>query len=410
MATGEVKKTLSYSEQLDIPQVTLSEAAMLLRLQIEFMQHRGPLILVGESGIGKTQMIHQVARDEKYDVRVINTAQFGLMGTGIPLKAVEEFFKIAVPEIFPRKGENSIVFFDEINRGLKHAIAMFFNMLEDRRMFNYVLPDSCIVAGAMNPATLNYQVTPIEKEPAIRRRLKFLYIIPGVRGWLNHAETPEFHRGSKGPAKNKPCHPSILSFFRAQPKLICDAKTRDAGKQYTCPATIETISEDAYILDAKRIPLDGEVARMDFGSSIGLTVATQLLTHIKDSTIMIGADDILYRYKKASKGVKHMVAKHLHEPLADLCVNVLTLMFADASPTKIKTVSGNFLKFCLDIPNEMRANMLFQLKETAVQNNAQSYLDDLMGVLQEEEKWIEIQKSIDKSHRDVDDKIRKATT
>lgn len=404
-STDENKPLQTYAEKLDIPQVTLSEVAQLITLQIKHRQHRGPLLLVGEAGIGKTQLVQQIAEDNGHRLCTINTAQFGLMGGGIPLKTTDDFFKIAVPDILPRPGEKTVLFFDEINRGLKHSISMFFNLIECRRMFNYTLPPECLVIGAMNPTTANYQVSQIDKEAAFRRRLKFLYVIYETRGWIKHAQSDRFHQHSKGPAHGKSCHPDILGFFRSQPKMIYDPKARDAGKQYTCPATIETISEEAYILEEEGISLSGETARIAYGGSIGLAATAQLLTYIKDKSILIGANDILYHFKKTEKALKKLVTKGMHEPLADLCSNVLALLFSD-TPKDVKQTATNFVAFCSVLPTELTANMLFQMKETAVQNKTTDYLMMLMSELQNHDPWIAIQRAIDQSHRAIDESLR----
>jgi hypothetical protein len=257
----------------------------------------------------------------------------------------------------------------------------------------------------MNPDTGAYQVTPIEGEAAMRRRIKFLYVVPEFTGWYKHAQTPFFHESTTSPARDKPCHPSILAYFQANPKQMYDAKARDAGKQYLCPATIETISEDAYVLESKGISLYGDVARVKYSSSVGLTATNMLLEFIKDSTVVLGATDIVYKYSKRTQAaVKRLSEESLQEKLADLCENVLTLMFADKPDAK--KAAKNFLNYCTDLPEEIRANMLFQMKETAKQANALAYLDALMGELQHYEDWIQIQLKLDSNHRKLDDKLR----
>lgn len=407
MATKKTDKSkeVKYAEQLDIPRVTLAEAREQIELTAQSKQHRGAIVLVGEAGMGKTQIFHQVAKKLGYDVTPIHTAQFGLMGGGIPRKAEGDFFDIAVPSIFPQPGQKSIVLFDEINRGLKHAISMFFNLLEDRTMFNYRLPDDCVVAATMNPATAGYAVTAIESEPAIRRRVKFLYVIPSYSGWLEYAASDAFHRNSLSAARGKACHPSILGYFKQSANSLYDKKAKEQNKQYTCPATIETISEDAWNIEASgKHSLHDHFAHTRFSSSIGLTMSSQLCAYIKDHTVMLGADDVLYKYSSVKKRVKQMVKKSLHEPLADLSGNVLQLLFAETPP--LKKTSKNFLDFCIALPNEMAANMLYQMKEVAAQSNAESYMHELMGALQDYDDWIDLQVKIDKSHRSVDDGLR----
>lgn len=404
--TKEKKPVVKYTDKLDIPQVTLAEARAQIELSLESNQRRGCFVLVGESGLGKTQVFDQISAEQNYNLTKIHTAHWGLMGSGIPKATDGDFFDVAVPSILPKKGEKAIVLFDELNQGLKHSINMFFTMLEDGSMFNYELPDDCLVCGTMNPATAQYAVTAIENNAAIRRRVKFLYVIPEVSGLLQHAASTAFHSGAAGPAKGKPCHPAILKFFRAYPKLTYDNKAKDAGKQYVCPATIETISEDAWNIEHQgKYSLHGGFARTRYSASIGTTMTAQLTAYIKDNTVMLGADDVLFKYSTVKKKVQRMVKKSLHEPLSDLCSNVLALMFAD-KPATDKTAK-NFLDFCMALPHEMAANMMFQMKAVAAQQAAEPYMHELMGELQDQDDWIELNTRIDASHRSVEDGLRK---
>lgn len=403
MASSKKKEedTPTYPELLDIPTVTLQEAQLQIELSLTHTQRRGCIVLVGESGLGKTQIFGQIARKYGYQIHPIHTAQYNLMGAGIPRKAEGEFFDIALPSIFPKEGEKGIILFDEINRGLKHAIAMFFTLLEDGRMFNYVLPPQCIVAAAMNPADAAYAVTKLENEPAIRRRVKFLWVEPNPSDWLTYAATPAFHYGDCPVARDKPCHPEILSFFSANPKLIYDVKAQKNNKQYTCPATIQTISEDAYLLGSANIELTSENARTRFGASIGLTMAHQLLAYIENHAVIIGADDVLYRPDKTRRLVQQLVKASAHEKLADLAENVLTLLFADLPKNTVQTAE-NFLSFCRVLPMEQAASFCQQIRAHANTPAREQYLLSLMRELSANDEWATLQVTFEMVHRKLD--------
>ena len=399
------KKQTKYSEQLDIPRVTINELKEQIELSLTFNQRRGCIVAVGEAGLGKTQGIGQVCRKMGYRPVFIHTAHYGMMGAGVPQRAEGDFFRIAVPDNLPKPGEKAVIIFDELNRGNKHSIQMFFTMLEDGRLFNYEIPEDCLVVGAMNPSTQNYTVTDVENEAAMRRRIKFMYVIEDFKGWKEHAASPAFHHGAIGPAKDKPCHPLILKFFSDQSKLLYDEKAKSAGKQYACPATVETVSEDAYNIEAQgRHSIYSAFAYARYSASIGTTMTTQLIEFLKDNNVMVGAGDVLARFKKVKSKINQLVSKQMHEPLSDLCGNVLNLMFADQPA--IKTTAKNFLQFCSIVPPEMAANMLFQMKEVAGKSKAETYLHDLMLELQEQRGWIDLQVRIDESHRQVDDGLR----
>ena len=404
MARSKKETELSYPERLDIPQVTLTEARDQIMLSAEYSQDRGTFVLVGESGLGKTQIFKQICDELAAALKVIHTAHWNQMGSGIPRKAEGQFFDVAVPSIFPKKNENSILLFDELNRGLKHAIQQFFTLLEERSMFNYKLPMECLVVGTMNPDTSSYAVTNIENEAAIRRRVKFLYVIPEFTGWYRHAKTDLFHKGAPGPSQDKPCHPAVLEYFKANPKLLYDEKARDQGKQYICPATVETISMDAYNMEASSISLCGSFARIRYGASIGLTGTAQLLEHIKDSSVLLGAADILEGYpKKSQKAVKRMKAAGHNEKLTSLCENVITLLFAEKP--EIKTTAPLFLQFCEDLPQELTTNMLYQVRGAAGQVNALPYLEELMDELVLYDYWSDLVLAMTANHEEITNRL-----
>jgi hypothetical protein len=407
MASSPTTKP-TYPELLDIPSATLKEAGEQIDVTIEYAQRRACIVLVGESGLGKTQIFDQIARKHKYNLCPIHAAQFNLIGAGIPGRAENGFFDLAVPSSFPKPGEKSIVFFDEINRAVKHAINMFFTMLEDRRLFNYRLPEGCIVAAAMNPSDAQYAVTKIENEPAIRRRVKFLWITHSSSDWLAYAETANFHYGDCVVARDKPCHPDILAYFRANPKAIYDVKAKEAGRQYVCPATIQTISEDAYVLAAAEIPLAGERARTRFSASIGLTQTQQLVAYIEDHSVMISAADVLYRPRATRTAIQSLKDDAQHEKLADLAENVLTVLFADL-PEDMNQTARNFLSFCRILPLEQAAAFCQQMNAHAEGDVKFNYLKNLMAALQHLPNWFNLQIQFDSTHRAIDEAITTGT-
>lgn len=404
MASGDKTKTkLDYPELHDIPRITIGEARQQILLSLKGHQKRGTIVLVGESGIGKTQIFDQISTDEKVRIYPIYTAHFGLMGAGIPMtRDVDSgFFKIAVPSGFPRDGEKAIVLFDEVNKGLRHSIDMFFTMMEAGVLFDYRLPDTALVCATMNPATANYAVTQIDTDVAFRRRVKFFYVIPDFKGFLTHAASNRFHESDKESlGKACSCHPEILSYFRAKPGNVYDYAAKDAHKQFACPASIQTISLDAYLMELAKIPLTGSVALKRFAASIGMTMATELVGHIKDNSTTINAEDVILDFDRVRGAVKKMVKQEMREKLIELNMNVLKIMFA-TTPNVEKTAQ-NFLEYIKLQPKELVTAMLQQMRKTAKESSAEDYLRTLMDTLQFNDIWVNIVVGIDSSHKEMD--------
>lgn len=395
-----------YASLYDIPRATIGEVRKQIQLSWQHKQHRGAFVIVGEAGVGKSQVIQQIARDEEARVYDVRTAHYGLVGAGIPStkNSPDGYFDIVVPSVFPKKGEKSIMLFEEINQGLQHAISMFFSLVEDRRMFNYTLPDEALVVALMNPATAMYAVTQIENNAALRRRLKWLFAIESFKDWYNHAKTPRFHEtdiACLGEAR--PCHPMVLGFIKTFPKNLYDREAQKQPRQYTCPATIQTVSLDAYVMEEAKPPisLSSNFALTRFASSIGLSMATQLVEFIKDSSTIVKTDDVLEDYKgKAKAAVLRLLEKHEEEKIAELNINILKYMFGVQPDVTI--TAENLVDYLYDIKNEMRVAILTQLKKYADDNDARNYLFKMMAEVQKHPRWFEIHTSIDSAQTKVD--------
>ena len=406
----ETKTTPDYAELLDIPRMGLKEFGSQFEMTMLERELRGCWCVIGPAGVGKTQVINKLARKHGYRVCVIRTAQYGLMGAGIPSvrDSDEGFFKVKLPEMFPRKGEKAIVLFDEINQGLQHAIAMFFSLIEDRNMYDYQLPDDAIVVALMNPAGANYNVQQIENNAALNRRLRKVFLVPSYADWLNHAKTNDFHyadRVCKAIGEDgKPCHPAILGPIKAAPKLLYDEEALKNNKQFMCPATVETLSLSAYVLEKSGKSLYGETAINRFAASVGVHAAEQICAYIKDHNTLINAGDVLESYGTVKNKIKKLITDGRMEVLTDLCHNVLKTLFA-IKPSIDKTV-GNFVQFLIDLPNEQGAMMLQQQRAIAAESDAKEYLKDFMRGMQNQEGFIEWHQRVDSAYKSVEEKIR----
>ena len=412
MAKNQEKKQqeLDYAELHGIPRMSISEAAEHLEVSIKTCAHRGVPCYIGPSGLGKSQVVNQVARRLGMSVCYINTANFNAVGAGVPSikDAGDGFFKLRLPNIFPKDGEKAILFFDEINQGSQHAINMFFSLIEDRRMFDYHLPDDCAIVAAMNPSGANYNVQQIENNAALNRRLKRIVIIPSYADWLKHAQTPEFHYTDRAcPAIGEagfPCHPDILSVLKAAPKMLDDPEALKNNKQFPCPATWQTVSLDAYVLQYLQRSLYDDFALGRYAASIGIPAAEQVCAYIKDHNTLINAHDVLMRYSFVKGKVDKLIKDSRAEILTDLCHNVLKALFA-SKPDPEKVVK-NFVQFLGDLPNEQGTMMLQQQRAVANESGAKDYLKELMQHMQNVEGFIEWHQRVDAAYRAVDNSLR----
>jgi len=115
--------------------------------------HHTPVMLWGPPGVGKSQIIAEIAA--KHDVKVIDIRLSQMEPSdlrGIPFRSDNQV-DWAVPSILPdigRHGEKGILFLDEINSAPPSVSAAAYQLILDRRLGEYVVPDGWAIFAAGN--------------------------------------------------------------------------------------------------------------------------------------------------------------------------------------------------------------------------------------------------------------------
>ena len=392
----------SYWDHYGIPRVTLTEALWQIDLSIEHNQTRGVWCLISEAGEGKSQGIHQLARKHNRRVVDIRTAQFSLMGAGVPQRADETgHFKIAIPADYPRPGENCILIFDEINQGQPHAIALFFKLLEDRGIYDYTLPNDCVVVALMNPSTAGYNVTKIETNPAFNRRLMKAYVYNTFSDWKKHAQTTDFHFTD---GLQRACHSRIVQLLTASPTMLYTAKDRDGNKQFACPATWQTVSLSLYNLESTGVDLTSERAEARIAASINIVNAKMLCDFIRNNEVILSPEIVLYDYATSDK-VSNRVQRLKQESGGDytgLIQEVAQYLFREKPDPK--KVAASLVLFWYDMPVE-HAQAFYQTLDTACREHGGphdtkniAFMQTLSLENQKHPKWQKLNERINTIH------------
>jgi len=132
-------------------------AQLLTILEREFTStaegHHTPVMLWGPPGVGKSDMIRQTA--ERHGVPVIDIRLSQMEPSdlrGIPFRNVENV-EWAVPAILPdaqRHGDQGILFLDEITSAPPSVSAAAYQLILDRRLGEYQVPDGWAIFAAGN--------------------------------------------------------------------------------------------------------------------------------------------------------------------------------------------------------------------------------------------------------------------
>lgn len=132
-----------------------SQLSTILDTEFISAQHHQhtPVMLWGPPGVGKSQMIHQIG--QRHDVRVVDIRLSQMEPSdlrGIPFKQ-GELVEWAVPAMLPdaeRHGETGILFLDEITSAVPSVSAAAYQLILDRRLGEYEVPDGWAIFSAGN--------------------------------------------------------------------------------------------------------------------------------------------------------------------------------------------------------------------------------------------------------------------
>lgn len=125
-----------------------------------------PLLLWGKHGVGKTELVHAVAKQHKMNCVVLNLANQtpedllgqidGEGGYHRPNWIVE--------------GKTPVVYFlDEINRAPKYVLQSMFNFINEGRIHTHKIKDTDIIIAAANPDEVDYEVTTFDDAAFLSR-------------------------------------------------------------------------------------------------------------------------------------------------------------------------------------------------------------------------------------------------
>ena len=167
-----------------------------------------PAMLWGPPGIGKSAIINSTAQKLNLELRDIRLAQLDPVDLrGIPT-VEEKQTKWAVPSFLPQDETSAgILFLDELSATDQSIQVAAYQLLLDRRIGDYKLPDKWAVFAAGNRAEDNSVSLPMSA--ALANRMMHLEL---------HADPEEWARW----ASKNGIDPNVIGFIRFSPEMLFD--------------------------------------------------------------------------------------------------------------------------------------------------------------------------------------------
>jgi len=293
------------------------------------LRKKRPIFLWGPPGIGKSDIIHQIGEQLNAHVIDIRLSLWDPTDIkGIPyFSSVDNTMLWAPPSELPSqeladKYENVVLFLDEMNSAAPSVQAAAYQLILNRRVGTYKLPDNVMIVAAGNREA-DKGVTYRMPAPLANR---FIHLEMAVNfdDWF-------------GWAVNNSIHKDVVGYLTFSKKDLYDFDPKSPSRSFATPRSWSFVSE---LLEDD---LDAGTTTDLVAGAIGEGLAVKFMAHRKVAASMPNPSDIL-----AGK-VKEMKSKEIsamYSLTVSLCYE---LKESDAAgDKKFDEKVSNFLRFAMD--------------------------------------------------------------
>jgi len=264
----------------------------------------------------------------------------------------------ATPDQLPTRG-HGILHLDELNRARKDVRDAAFELVLERRLGQYCLPDNWIVVSSINPPSDEYSVEPLDD--ATRARFFHILFCPEIDEWISYA-------------KDKHLKPEVIQFIRESPQFLGNDMVDFPDDQgpVRCPRTVEMMG---HLLKDMPEDLVYEVA----AGCIGAEAATTYMTLLKDSKRPVPAKDIINNYESVRHRVQdYSKTKNNRADLVRASIDDIIHVLSKREDELENSHIHNLYLFTKDIPKDLTVGFI-KLMTKSDSEQVQTHFRQLSG-------------------------------
>ena len=175
-----------------------------------------PVCIWGVHGIGKTELVRDLARTRGCDFVYIAPAQFEEMGDllGMPKISADtvlgEVTRFVAPEWVPRNPGPGILLLDDVNRADDRILRGIMQLFQNYELVSWTLPPQWLIVCTANPDGGDYSVTTLDE--AMLTRMLHVTMEFDAQTWARWAERNDVD-------------PRGINFVLTYPELVSGRRT-----------------------------------------------------------------------------------------------------------------------------------------------------------------------------------------
>ncbi len=306
-----------------------------------------PVCIWGKHGIGKTDLVKQIATDLEYDWRYIAPAQFEEMGDLLGMPTVNgEVTTFVTPEWVPQNEGPGILLIDDVNRADDRILRGIMQLLQNYELVSWKLPEKWQIILTANPDGGDYSVTTMDD--AMLTRMMHITMEFSVKSWSKWAQLNKVD--SRG-----------INFLLTYPEMVNGVLTtpRSLVQFFNCIGLIENLQDElSLVYKLAASSLDEETV------SAFITFVQQNLAKLIEPEKIVNTKQF---ERDVKNGIFHVVNKEVLrvDILATICTrlsNYLLLTKQKYNEDQIKNIQ-DFIKMDY-IPNDLRLILLQDIMKT----------------------------------------------
>ena len=268
-----------------------------------------PAFVWGDPGIGKTEILRQVAKAMAFDGvlewRLGLKDPVDLMGTPSIAKHHEDQ-KLATfwnpPAELPRSGR-WVIFMDEFPQAKLDVQNAATSLILDRCLGSYTLPSECVIVAAGNHDANRAGTNKMPTQVASR----FIHMTLNVHtgDWLEWAH------------EVGGIDPRVIAFIKYRPEYLQKFDPKSQEKAYACPRTWTYTSDVIKQADAMGMRYEAEEQLELIAGIVGREAAVDFIGFLRIMEKLVSIDSILLAPEKAALPEDSAVTYALTYALAD---------------------------------------------------------------------------------------------